>query len=220
MYYSPLARPPPHPLDGTSPLQTPFKEREMEEASEAMLLCGPIYPRIHSNRNVLCGCSNFYEKCRSICARTTYTICNIEQDDSLPEAKRKFGLTSCEIIIAVVFTWSFQYIIHNPLCSFMFKCGCRLVWDGGWNNCNVWRNIDNGGPRCPWCLARGLRAWTTDGFIFLLMLLSYFLPLLYHKSLQHPIAVRWLLPIVTFFAFGLIVGVAFKISTGYPYFIV
>jgi hypothetical protein len=36
-----------------------------------------------------------------------------------------------------VFYW-FQYIIHNPTCNFLFKCGCTWQWEGGWKNCNIW----------------------------------------------------------------------------------
>eukprot|EP00462_Mataza_sp_D1_P012663 CAMPEP_0175165814 /NCGR_PEP_ID=MMETSP0087-20121206/27316_1 /TAXON_ID=136419 /ORGANISM="Unknown Unknown, Strain D1" /LENGTH=216 /DNA_ID=CAMNT_0016455275 /DNA_START=33 /DNA_END=683 /DNA_ORIENTATION=- len=41
-------------------------------------------------------------------------------------------------------------IVHSPFCALMFGCQCRSLWRGGWDDCNVHREIGSG-PRCPWC---------------------------------------------------------------------
>lgn len=85
-------------------------------------------------------------------------------------------LTALELLLGIGFQFSFQYIIHNPTCNFLFKCGCTWEWAGGWKNCNIWSD----GPKCPWCLARASVSWTTDYLIFALMCASYFY-FFYHR---------------------------------------
>jgi len=40
-------------------------------------------------------------------------------------------------------------VAHSPVCNWMFACGCRSLWQGGWSSCNVHSHSNH---RCPWCL--------------------------------------------------------------------
>jgi hypothetical protein len=39
-------------------------------------------------------------------------------------------------------------IFFLPLCGFLFGCGCRNLWAGGVEHCNI--HVP-GPPDCPWC---------------------------------------------------------------------
>lgn len=102
--------------------------------------------------------------------------CDESRLDSPRERRNKWMRTSFEVFTACCFQYGFQYVIHNPTCNFLFRCGCTWEWNGGWKNCNIWDD----GPKCPWCMSRAYVSWTTDYFIFFLMFLTY-LYLLYHR---------------------------------------
>lgn len=102
--------------------------------------------------------------------------CDESELDSPEERRNKRMWTSVEVFTACCFQYSFQYIIHNPTCNVLFRCGCTWEWNGGWKNCNIWDD----GPKCPWCMSRAYVSWTTDYLIFFLMILTY-ICLLYRR---------------------------------------
>ena len=133
-----------------------------------------------------------------------------------------------------VFTYFANWILHNPMCTAMFRCGCVLPppLGVGWQHCNV-HNLT--GPRCPWCMAPSASAWTTQW----LPSLALFGTAAYLSSAQKQRGKRGqhagtLLPpakqVVARTAFGavagllpwvlvsIIVGLAFKVHAHYPYF--
>merc|ERR1711934_57455 len=59
---------------------------------------------------------------------------------------------------AVILAAVVERILHNPMCDFLFRCGCVVNWKGGWNNCNI-HNPE--GPHCPFCESAGWYAWIT-----------------------------------------------------------
>lgn len=137
-------------------------------------------------------------------------MCCPPKKESLSRENLLFGL---EYFFGMSYCFGFQYIIHNPTCDFLFRCGCTWQWDGGWKNCNIWYD----GPKCPWCMSRANISWTTDYLIFAFMLIVFTF-FFYHRNKYHA-AYRYLLPILTYFMGAIIVGFIFKLSTGYPYFI-
>ena len=124
-------------------------------------------------------------------------------------------LTAVEVAFAIPFNWYFQYFIHDPFCNIMFKCGCVWVFSGGWKNCNFF-NLE-GLPKCPWCASRWYVSWTTDYLIFALMIVTYVI-YLYNRK-RFCFLWRYVMPIVVYFVVGLVVGLIFKLATGYDYFI-
>lgn len=70
-----------------------------------------------------------------------------------------------ETVAALVIGFYWNWTIHNPVCNFIFKCGCRVEWDGGWATCNIHNAT---GPRCPWCASTAPLSWTTDYLVIVL----------------------------------------------------
>lgn len=70
------------------------------------------------------------------CQRCTVPV----ESDEGNRLERYFNLASStvESVVAVVVFYWFQYVIHNPTCNFLFKCGCTWHWKGGWKGCNIW----------------------------------------------------------------------------------
>ena len=60
----------------------------------------------------------------------------------------------CAIGIAHVFF--IQY------CDFLFDCGCRPLWAGAAEHCNVLAAMP---PHCPWCVEGGASGWIAFGLI-------------------------------------------------------
>ena len=81
--------------------------------------------------------------------------------------------TAVEAIVTLSLCWLFQYAFHNPMCGFVFRCGCTFPWLGGWKNCNV-HNPNS--PHCPWCIAVEPTVWaTSDAFVVSLMFAGWLL---------------------------------------------
>lgn len=174
------------------------------------------------SHNVIPKPKRFHERVFSIVSDVCIQCADINVNiDSKHTMMKKSFFVSAEVIFSFVYHWYWQFIVHDPFCSWLFRCGCVVIWNGGWNNCNYWRNINNGGPRCPWCMARRNISWTTDYLIYALMMVVFLAALYYRKKSVYTYAVvwRWTLPMASYFLFGIIVGVIFKIATGYPYFI-
>ena len=107
---------------------------------------------------------------------------------------------------------AFQVVFHNQLCGWLFRCGCVWEWSGGWACCNV---HNPAGPRCPWCTARHYVSWTTDCLVLALMVLAL------HEASRRgwPRPAAAAAAAAVFFVAGAAVALAFKVATGYPYFI-
>eukprot|EP01084_Bolivina_argentea_P184573 318335_1 len=78
-----------------------------------------------------------------------------------------------ELIIVAVLICIFSYYFHNPLCGFIFQCGCTFGATSyeGWIHCNI-HNVS--GPKCPWCHAKKSVVWLIDTrSVDLLMFISY-----------------------------------------------
>lgn len=146
-----------------------------------------------------------------------YSFCHIcAGGDNGKATNTQLALTAVEVALAMPFHWYFQYFIHDPFCNMLFKCGCVWVFAGGWKNCNYF-NLE-GMPKCPWCASRWYVSWTTDYLVFALMIVTYFI-FLYNRK-RFNILWRYVAPMVVYFAVGSLVGLIFKLATGYPtYFI-
>ena len=143
-----------------------------------------------------------------------YSCSGVDSDDDDATVTSKMRYTLAESTVAVIIYYAFQYIIHNPTCNFLFKCGCTWTWAGGWNHCNIW---NSSGPKCPWCMSRAYISWTTDYLVFVIMLITFLFCLYRRKRIHY--SIRLLSPIIMYFVSSIIVGLAFKIATNYPYFI-
>jgi hypothetical protein len=144
-----------------------------------------------------------------------YTCSDVTVADERAEVNNKLSWTAAEALLANIVYYGFQYVIHNPTCNFLFKCGCTWTWAGGWKHCNIWNT--NGGPKCPWCMSRAYISWTTDYLVFALMIVTYIYCLYRRKQIKRYF--RLSAPIFMYFLSSIIVGLAFKVATGYPYFI-
>ena len=103
-----------------------------------------------------------------------------------------------------------SYAFFTPFCGVMFNCGCKVLWDGAGNFCNV-HNL--GGPHCPFCstgswgkmLPRG-SVWVTQAAVVLA-----------------PLNISWksslLLGLMAFIGTALLIGLVFLLTTGYPTFL-
>ncbi len=67
------------------------------------------------------------------------------------------------------------------------------------------------------CMSRAYISWTTDYLVFAFMLATYIFCL--YRRQNYPLSVRIISPIATYFGTSIVVGLLFKIFTGYPYFI-
>lgn len=132
-------------------------------------------PRKVSNRGGLTSKSFTFVCPSPYCKECSDNGCDIDVKGSL------------EAVLGILYCYVFQYVIHNPTCNFLFRCGCTWEWSGGWKDCNifsqgmvVWLQIvlidlsNYSGPKCPWCMSRSYISWTTDYLVFALMLLTFF----------------------------------------------
>jgi len=76
-----------------------------------------------------------------------------------------------QLIVVGAVVMTVDWAIHNYVCDFLFKCGCRAPWAGSWDQCNVHNPT---GPRCPWCLSRESTSWTTDWLVRALTVVAFF----------------------------------------------
>eukprot|EP00929_Paragymnodinium_shiwhaense_P062219 TRINITY_DN31062_c0_g1_i1.p1 TRINITY_DN31062_c0_g1~~TRINITY_DN31062_c0_g1_i1.p1 ORF type:complete len:228 (-),score=20.23 TRINITY_DN31062_c0_g1_i1:51-734(-) len=151
---------------------------------------------------------------------------------ALSAAERKpQGMPPCRGLDAgIVYAMAMvNRVLHSPMCDWMFKCGCKTLWNGGWSDCNI-HNM-HGNPRCPWCMPAfdvRLRGWfflwrldstpDQDG----LAVLALSLPLLLWRRSSRGLA--WLpviaaLCLAAFVCSELIVGAAYTIIYEYPFFV-
>jgi hypothetical protein len=47
-------------------------------------------------------------------------------------------------------------------CDLVFQCGCRFLWAGAADSCNIHSAT---GPHCPWCAHGGYAAYAAFGLI-------------------------------------------------------
>ncbi|HVS14122.1 MAG TPA: hypothetical protein VMV46_09370 [Thermoanaerobaculia bacterium] len=93
------------------------------------------------------------------------------------------------------------------LCDLIFDCGCRSLWAGAADHCNV---HDPTTPSCPWCVTGRWGTWLPLGVIWA----GQAAALLWPGRLSLPWRVA--LAAVAFFALGGAVGLGFGLATGYP----
>lgn len=97
-------------------------------------------------------------------------------------------------------------VFFIDLCDLVYDCGCRSLWNGMAQACNV---HDPQTPDCPWC-AMGIWGLVVPaGSILLAQALALFLP----GRLRT--AWRLLLAAVLFPGVGGLVGLLFGLATGY-----
>eukprot|EP01080_Neovahlkampfia_damariscottae_P002904 gene2904-4747_t len=143
------------------------------------------------------------------------------------------------------FSYLFSYLFLLPYCGLLFRCGCTFLWLGGINNCNIYD--PHAEHKCPWCVAPKSTAWlvnwgtpivSTLGSYFFCLILTMVVFLrkrgtlyLIRISLNYNKYTKifgWtffyicngiIFSIISFFFYGLILGLTFKFATGYPYFL-
>lgn len=82
----------------------------------------------------------------------------------------KVHRTSLGIVFAIAAGLSWLFFIN--FCNLVFQCGCRSLWAGAADHCNI---HEAGVPHCPWCVD----AWsgpTVLGIVTLTQLLVLFAP--------------------------------------------
>lgn len=84
---------------------------------------------------------------------------------------KKISLLCAELILVCFCIVLWNWVFHNPMCDFMFKCGCTWNWDGGWDNCNI---HDPSAPHCPYCSAPPSTAWITQWGVMGSMFVAYY----------------------------------------------
>jgi hypothetical protein len=122
------------------------------------------------------------------------------------------------------------------MCNMMFHCGCSWPWDGASERCNIY---DDDSPSCPFCSAPAYVAWLPQWGGALVMCISSMLARfgvarvigsfkargkrLVRTTSPVSAIIRILLSIGigigVYYAFGILEGYVFKVSTGYPYFL-
>lgn len=124
----------------------------------------------------------------------------------------------------------FEWVFENPMCSAMFGCGCTFPWAGGWDNCNVHNPT---GPRCPWCIAKGLgRVIVDERLVVTLMVLGWAAMAALGAKKMHDrgaerstgfsrvsavwIAARLLVPLLIFTLHALVTSFIMAREAGYP----
>ena len=121
---------------------------------------------------------------------------------------------------AVALIWIWDYLIHNPFCGAMFRCGCvfALDWSRGWRDCNI---HDPAAPHCPWCacatLLGGRACYISSRYSFIATSLLVLAAATYRGI---PFKRRLRLAIAAWLAYGLAAGLFFffYLAPDYPYF--
>lgn len=144
-----------------------------------------------------------------ICCMTLQASCKI----SVMLSKRARTLYSTlEVTVVAAMCQFFQCLIHNQFCNVLFRCGCTWDWNGGWVRCNV-HNMN--GPKCPWCVSREYLSWTTDCLPLALMFTTFFAS----NARGHNASLSAFLSAAVFLIVLFVVGLTYKIVSGYPYFL-
>lgn len=106
-------------------------------------------------------------------------------------------LTACAVVTAVFFI---------NFCGWFFACGCKSLWAGAAEHCNI-HNPD--GPHCPWCSVPAVM----QAGIFRAIVAFQGLVLFVSRGQAWP--VRLSLGILAFPAGALIAGSITKLALGY-----
>ncbi len=65
-------------------------------------------------------------------------------------------------IAFVGFAVGISYLFFIQLCDLLFDCGCRALWAGAAEHCNVHASEP---PHCPWCIRSSSYGWLSLGLI-------------------------------------------------------
>ncbi len=103
-------------------------------------------------------------------------------------------------------------VLLHPLCHQVFRCGCRTMWGGAADHCNV--NAKEG-PHCPWCDDARLGAF---GFLSTLGLQAAVFAAARWRRVS--ISSAMLAALVALPAAVLVSGAATWLATDYPHFVV
>ena len=137
-----------------------------------------------------------------------------------------------EFVLVCVCAAVLNWIFHNPTCNLLFSCGCTWNWAGGWDNCNI--HSTEPIPKCPWCNSSPTVSWTTEYGVIGFMIITYYFvtysPLLCKSTVYRSInsniysqilyfSIRVFSLLVGFGLASVVVGFAFYVSSGYPYFL-
>jgi hypothetical protein len=126
-------------------------------------------------------------------------------------------LTGCSIVEAgayLAFTMAFDWLLHNPFCNVMFRCGCQMPppFGASWIPCNV---HDPEAPHCPWCSVTAKLGNT----LVTLMIVTMYATYLLLATRGAPAWSRLTTPVLAWLAMGVAVGLGLlATSNGYPYF--
>jgi hypothetical protein len=103
-------------------------------------------------------------------------------------------------------------VLLYPLCHQVFRCGCRTMWGGAADHCNV---NETEGPHCPWCESPRLGAF---GFLMTLGLQASVFAVARWRRVSVPSAT--LAAVVALPPAVLVSGGASWLATDYPHFVV
>ena len=97
------------------------------------------------------------------------------------------------------------YVFFIDWCDFIFDCGCRSLWAGAAEHCNI-KNASP--PHCPWCIERGRYGSAAFGAVVVAQAGPAFWPDPLTRS-------RILLVFLAFPAAGALAGLLTGLYTGY-----
>lgn len=103
-------------------------------------------------------------------------------------------------------TGSIAFAFMINLCDWIYDCGCRSLWNGAAEMCNI---HDAGTPDCPWCSTGWLGAYLPPAMVLLAQGFIAFWP----SSM--PWWLRTVTALLAFPVVGGVLGIAFGIATGY-----
>lgn len=71
---------------------------------------------------------------RKVTVNVLCKMCNINEFDEKKVVYKKVSLTTIESLVAIIYCYYFERIIHNSFCAWLFLCHCTWSWKGGWKD--------------------------------------------------------------------------------------
>jgi hypothetical protein len=122
---------------------------------------------------------------------------------SMPLPPSKVLLKRLAVFLGAATAASLLFI---NFCNLVFQCGCRSLWAGAADHCNIHMA---GVPHCPWCASGGLSGYVSFAAIVIVQALVAFWPG------GGGIARRLLVALLAFPVVGGISAVVSALVTGY-----
>jgi len=115
--------------------------------------------------------------------------------------------------LSLLLSFSATFLLLLPFCNLMYGCGCKPLWAGGVDSCNL-HQADV--PLCPWCA-------TSDPVVaaspFILILIGQSVSLTYfHRKRNATFGALLLVGLLTFVLLGALHGYVLKMNLEYPYY--